>query len=88
MPEIYIPGSKDPFRPLNPWGRPMPKPVRGPRPDLYQLIVRRHGKEIPYGPKMEKGGLDELLHTIEAAIRVGVEKEITEPHLVRCVSEA
>jgi len=85
MPEVYVPGSKVPFRPVNPWGQGMPKVVKPARPDLYQLIVRRNGKQMPYGPKMEKGALDELCNAIETAIRVGVEKELTDPHIVRCV---
>jgi len=83
MPEIYFPGSDQPFRPVNPWGRPVPKVHRPEREPLYQLVVRRKGREIPFGPKAGKVFVAELCRTIEAGIRVGVEKELTEPHIVK-----
>ena len=86
MPEVWIPGSKVPFRPVNPWGRPMPKLVRQVRAPLYQVIVKRQGRgQIPFGPKMEKAFADEFLHAIEGQIRAGNEKELSDPHIVLCV---
>lgn len=73
------------FKPMNPWGRAMPKPVRQPRPDLYQIVVRRHGVEIRFGPAMIKDCVDQLVTAIETSIRLGVEKELSEPHIVKCV---
>lgn len=86
MPEVYVPGSKEPFRPVNPWGRDMPKVKRPQREPLFQLIVKRRGwGMIPFGPKMKKDAVDQLYEAVSAAIRVGVEKELTDPHVVRCV---
>jgi hypothetical protein len=85
MPEVYIPGSKDPFRPVNPWGRDMPKSLRRPdRPPLYQLVVKRVGHgEIRFGPKMIFDAVAQLHRDVETAIRLGVEKELTEPHIIK-----
>ena len=86
MPEVWLPGSKEPFRPLNPWGREMPKVKRPVREPLYQLIVTRVGRGmIPFGPKMKKDAVDQLFEAVSAGIRVGVEKELTDPHVVRCL---
>lgn len=63
----------------------MPKPVREPRPPLYQLVVTRHGQEIRFGPAMIRDAVDELLAAVDTAIRAGVEKELSEPHVVRCL---
>ncbi len=82
MPEVYFPGSAEPFRPLNPWGRPVPRSNREPRPPLYQVVVTRRGKEIPFGPKMEKRFVDEFHAAIVQAIRVGAERELSSPHIV------
>jgi hypothetical protein len=83
MPEVYFPNSKIPFRPLNAHGRAMPKPVRPSKPDLYQVIVRRRGEQIPFGPKIEKAAAEQFCLAIETGIRVGVEKELSDPHVVR-----
>ncbi len=85
MPEVYIPGSTIPFKPVNPWGRAMPKPTRPDRPPLFQLVVRRDGKETRIGPMAPKDFIQQLYEAVDAAIRVGVEKDFTDPHIVRCV---
>lgn len=86
MPEVYFPGSDKPFRPLNPWGRAVPKATRPEREPLYQLVVKRAGRgEIPFGPKMHRRFIDELYATVDGAIRSGVEKELSDPHIVKCV---
>jgi hypothetical protein len=64
----------------------MPKVKRPVREPLYQLIVTRQGRGmIPFGPKMKKDAVDQLFMAVEAGIRVGVEKELTDPHVVRCL---
>lgn len=83
MPDTYFPGSSEPFRPVNPWGRTVPKVEKPVREPLYQLRVKRHGKEIGFGPKMVRGAVDELYEAVLAGIRVGVEKELTDPHVVK-----
>lgn len=86
MPDIFFPGSPAPFRPVNPWGRSVPRPSRTVRPALYQLIVTRTGwGQIPFGPKMEKQFVDALFDTVNKAIRSGIEKELSDPHVVMCV---
>lgn len=86
MPEVWFPGSKDPFRPMNPHGRAMPKPVRQARPELYQVVVKRAGwGEIPFGPKMVKECVEEFFRVVDGAIRSGVEKRLSDPHIVKCV---
>lgn len=79
------PAGMPDYKPLNPWGRAMPKPVRAPRAPLYQLIVRRKGVQMPYSPKLHREFLEPLLEAINTAIRLGVEKEMTDPHIVLCV---
>jgi hypothetical protein len=88
MPDVWVPGSKVPFRPVNPWGRPMPKPVRPVREPLYQLIVTRtsetRGKEqIGFGPKMIRAATEQLCEAVQTGIRLGVETELSDPHIVR-----
>ena len=86
MPEVYFPGSSVPFRPVNAHGRAMPKVARSIRQPLYQLIVTRKGRgQMPFGPKMEKQFAQELYETVLGQIRLGKEKDITDPHLVLCV---
>ena len=86
MPEVWIPGSKDPFRPVNPWGRPMPRVSKPVRPALYQVVATRKGfGEQRLGPKMEKQYVLHLYDAIEEAIRSGKEKDLTNLHVVMCV---
>lgn len=49
-----------PFKPLNPWGRAMPRVKKAAVPDpLYQVIVETaEGKEVPASPRF--GGPDGL----------------------------
>ena len=86
MGEVYLPGSTAPFRPVNPWGRAMPRPTWSARPALYQLIVKWEGRgEIPFGPKMELQFVQAFYDTVNGAIRSGVEKQLSDPHVVKCV---
>ena len=72
------------YRPLNPWGRAMPKPARAPRPDvLYQVRVRtRRGAYIPVGPRTTKDAAESLLVAINGQLALGREKDWTDPHIV------
>jgi hypothetical protein len=70
------------YRPLNPWGRPMPRTGRKPRPQLWQIVLRRHGKEVPFGPKMPKEVLEPFFKTVELGIRTGQHPELSSPHMV------
>lgn len=86
MPEVWFPGSDKPFHPVNPHGRSVPKAKKSIREPLYQLIVMRVGRgQIPFGPKMQRQFVDSLYETVLGAIRSGVEKELSDPHVVLCV---
>lgn len=86
MPEVYIPGSNIPFRPVNPWGRPVPRVAKPVRPALYQVIVTREGRgQIPFGPKMGRAAAEEFCEAIMGQIRLGAEKQLSDPHIVMCV---
>lgn len=74
------------FKPVNPWGRAMPKPPRPPREALYQLVVTRAGRgQIRFGPQAGKAFIDEFAAAVRSAILLGVEKELSDPHVVKCV---
>ncbi len=87
MPEVWFPGSKDPFRPLNPWGRDMPRVPQRERPQLWQVVVTHKGREIPIGPKCERSMVDHLFEMIEQGIRLGTEHDWSKPHIVAVASE-
>lgn len=83
-------GSGDPvafpgFRPLNPWGRPMPRPKVPPRPVVYQLFVETMPTRqlLAVGPSGPKHFLEPLCAAIEQHIAAGLEKDWRNPHLVR-----
>jgi len=82
-------GSGDPagfpgYRPLNPWGRPMPKADRPPPPPRYQLFVELPDKRvIPVGPKASDDFLKPLCAAIEQGIALGTERVWRNPHIVR-----
>lgn len=84
-------GSGDPvgipnYRPMNPWGRGMPKPVRQPRPALWQIMAMVDGKRTPLGPMMQKEFAESLLTELnKASIATGGKVWWAEPELV-CVS--
>ena len=90
MPEVYFPGSADPFRPLNPWGRSMPKvAARSGPPQLWQVFVTwpaRGRHPIAIGPRMEKSFAEALCETITNAVRCGAEREWTNPHIEKVAS--
>lgn len=86
-------GSGDPagfpgYRPMNPWGRAMPKPVRQPREALWQIVVKMPGgKREPIGPRMAKDAVESMLYEMnKAAIETGGKVWWAEPEIV-CVSE-
>lgn len=91
MPEVWFPGSKEPFRPMNPWGREMPKVKRPDRPQLYQLVATRlvKGKwvEQPLFPRGPWNLVEQWLHVVTESIRTGAEKELRNPHMVAVKSE-
>lgn len=81
-------GSGDPascpgFRPLNPWGRPMPKPERPPRPPLWQVFVKEPGgRVIPVGPQGPKETAEMFCIAIGEQIALGAERRWSSPHIV------
>lgn len=69
MERIYTPPD---FKPLNPWGRRMPKLTKNftdePR-KLYQVWVDdRDGKAMALGPKVIRAVADEFLATVNKVI--------------------
>lgn len=83
-----MPASEPPFVPLNPWGRDLPRPVRAPRPVLYQIVVRdkRWGnRETPIFPRMEKEFAEMLRLKIVEQIGLGAETRWSSPVLVPVV---
>lgn len=83
------PAGMPDFRPLNPWGRAMPKPMRQPRPSLWQIFVKdaRTGTRIAVGPKAPKEFSEALIERLNLNIVVGIEKQWSDPELV-CVAGA
>jgi hypothetical protein len=73
-----------PFKPLNPYGRAMPKVARASREPLYQLCVKvvDTGKLIRVGPMIGKDAAEQFLFTLNKTIAAGLEKQWAEPHLV------
>jgi hypothetical protein len=72
------------FRPMNPWGRPMPAPERAPRPPLWQVHVKdaHDRKEKAVGPRMQKEFAEMFCLAISNQIHLGAERRWSEPHLV------
>ncbi len=89
MPEVWFPDSKEPFRPLNPWGRAMPKVPQRSKPQLYQVVVRSRklGREMPVGPRSERKLVDHLFEMIMRGIQLGTERDWSAPHIVAVKSE-
>lgn len=84
------------FKPLNPWGRSMPKPrprfANGTNPylePLYQVHVEltESGKTIPVGPKWPKQAAEQFIMAINAKIAEGKERAWANPHLVPATSK-
>lgn len=75
------------FRPLNPWGRPMPASDRPPRPKLYQVHVKdkRDNRVKAVGPRMAKELAEMFRLTIREQISLGAERRWADPHLVMFV---
>lgn len=80
-----MPRGEPPFIPLNPWGRPMPKfpePDKEPR---CQVVVRdrkRGNAEVRIGPQMAHEFAEMLRLTIAEQIRLGREKQWSNPVVV------
>ena len=75
------------FKPMNPWGRPMPKPSREIKkapPSLYQVHVEltSTGKQIPVGPKVNLELAERICEAIGVMIARGKEKTWSNPVLV------
>ena len=91
MPEVWVPGSKEPFRPVNPWGRAMPKTPQRSRPQLYQVVVwmKREDKwvETRFGPKMERLFAEDFFRVVDEGIRLGTHPHLKNPYLVAVASE-
>lgn len=85
---VYLPDSKIPFKPMNPWGRPMPKPSRtmrkAPLP-LFQVFVEetKTGKHLAVGPKMEQEQAEKFCEAIGVMIGRGLEKTWATPTVVQ-----
>jgi hypothetical protein len=69
---VYFPGSKEPFRPLNPHGRAMPKPARPYRPERHALhqveIELRGGGTKRIGPMWAEEMAGSLAATINKTL--------------------
>ncbi len=78
------------FRPVNPWGRPMPKPARKLRlPSeihaLYQVFVEtRSGRMLAVGPKLTAAAAEQFAAAIRVQIIHGKEKRWSNPSVL-CV---
>ena len=83
MPDIYFPGSNEPFRPINPWGRTPPKVKQRELPQLWQVFVTRKGKEIPFGPKMPKELADGFFDVVLAGVRTGAHPDLKNPYMAK-----
>jgi len=60
------------FRPMNPGGRPMPKPVRKPVPRMHQIFVEQPGGAmLAIGPKAAAEFLEPLLLNINRLVSLG-----------------
>lgn len=87
-------GSGDPagfpgYRPLNPWGRPMPKSKpKPPPPDRQVFVTTRDNRIIPIGPKVSDDAiLQPLVRRIEEAIAAGLERDWRDPHIVKLLTQ-
>lgn len=87
------PAGRPDFRPVNPWGRPMPKVPEEPRRHaLYQVHVKDKrrgsptcGRTIAIGPKMAKEFAEMFSLTIANQIALGAERDWESPHLVMMI---
>lgn len=83
------PASCPDFRPLNPWGRPMPPPPRPYRePHTFQVCVKdKHDNQVKrVGPRWEKKEFAEMFRlAIANQISLGAERRWSDPHLVMFV---
>ncbi len=84
-PDIY--NSPAPFRPLNPWGRAMPKPKRiksrEPEP-LYQVEVRNRDDEpIRLGPKVPLELANRCCEALAAAQIKAHDATWSQPYVVK-----
>jgi hypothetical protein len=79
-----MPAPKD-YRPLNPWGRPMPKAERNPlHTELWGVVVEtRGGSPLRVGPAVAKPIAEELLAAINLQIAKGAELAWSNPSLVK-----
>lgn len=83
----YVPGSNVPFKPLNPHGRPMPKPSREMRktpPSMFQVQVEEisTGRLVLVGPRTMQSLAERLCEMIGTEIAHGREKSWANPTIV------
>lgn len=72
------------YKPLNPWGRPMPKYKPPEKPERYQIFVETKTRDLlAIGPKAPEDFLRPLCRAIEEQIARGNEKDWSNPHIVR-----
>ncbi len=93
---VYLPGSKAPFNPINPYGRTMPNPTRPYREErhaLYQVeLEAKDGSLTRAGPKGPEEIAASLARQLNFAIglgqidhvsrAIGVRKEWSKAHVV------
>lgn len=85
-----FPNSPAPFRPVNPWGRAMPKPSRKiavgvpSRDELYQVhVTTETKKDIPVGPALLKEIAEGFCMAIGVEISKGHERSWSNPRVER-----
>lgn len=77
------------YRPLNPWGRAMPKAPALPEPacSLY-VRSRKQGKQVRVGPKMAYQYLEPLMMQINKAAALGAEQDWCDARIVKPTRKA
>lgn len=91
MPDVYFPGSKIPFNPINPHGARAKPPSGWKNPlalKLFQVHVMDEERgHIRVGPKVESGVANELCATIQTAIKAGKITGWSSPTVMPCPPE-
>lgn len=76
------------YRPLNPWGRAMPKSKKKPKPDFYQVVVETSSRDgtkhmLPVSPRASREFCMPLCSAIETEIAAGRERTWKNPCIVK-----
>lgn len=91
MPDVFFPGSKIPFNPINPHGARAKMPIGWKNPlkrKLYQVhVMDKDGGHIRVGPKIEIDVASELCATIQMAIKAGKITGWSSPTVIACPPE-